>query len=179
MKKPLSSLLLVVDACNEFNYLIINKTFTVNSDQTKAGLSFMLKFSISPLCLSVSFLRLRPTAWTNCHDFLQEGSLFLSQAIYVNFVLHFSFLTPSKLKWWKHGFSQCKLFSKASLWPNCMLNWKTNNIMQVAILMFYKNVFLSFICISNGKLRNSRKLQICSISSKFWYFLTAFYTFIL
>lgn len=76
-------------------------------------------------------------------------------------VFWFSILNHLKIcKWRPHCFSQCKLFSKVSLWHNLKSNWKTNDMQRVENVIFYKIVFLSYFCISNGKLVNSCKLQI-------------------
>lgn len=56
-----------------------------------------------------------------------------------------------KYKWWPRPFSQRKIFfPKASLWFSSMLNWKTNDILQVASLIFNQITFFSFFPISNG-----------------------------
>lgn len=46
----------------------------------------------------------------------------------------------------------CKLFSKASFWLNCKSNWKTNMMVQVENLMFYKIVFFRFFHITKNTL---------------------------
>lgn len=71
--------------------------------------------------------------------------MFLIPRLIVICIREYSFLTPYKMfKWRLPHFSQCKILIKASLWLNRKSNWKTNNMLWMENLMFYKTVFLYF-----------------------------------